>query len=151
MGKIRNIFLVWLVWPLITLGVYHVVWWYKINREARDLNAGIEVDPVISAVAITLGALIIVPPFVSIYNTGERIGAMQAAAGMNRSCNGVIGLIASFLIGLHALYYQSELNRLWVYLGSAPEGSPVTIPGSAGAGSAPPAQPAPPPEAPSGR
>ena len=56
MGKIRNIFLVWLVWPLITLGVYHVVWWYKINREARDLNAGIEVDPVISAVAITLAA-----------------------------------------------------------------------------------------------
>ncbi|MBV9095118.1 MAG: DUF4234 domain-containing protein, partial [Streptosporangiaceae bacterium] len=31
-GKTRNIFLVWLVWPLITLGIYSLVWYYKINR-----------------------------------------------------------------------------------------------------------------------
>ncbi|MDR0342036.1 MAG: DUF4234 domain-containing protein, partial [Nocardiopsaceae bacterium] len=30
-GKTRNVFLVWLVWPFITLGIYHLVWWYKIN------------------------------------------------------------------------------------------------------------------------
>src|SRR5260370_41727584 len=77
MGKTRNIFLVWLVWPLITLGIYHLVWWYKINREARDLNAGIDVSPGLAVVAVTLGALIIGPPFVSIYRTGERIGMMQ--------------------------------------------------------------------------
>ncbi|MGO8957716.1 MAG: DUF4234 domain-containing protein [Streptosporangiaceae bacterium] len=129
MGKIRNIFLVWLVWPFLTLGIYHLVWWYKINREARDLNAGIEVSPGISVVAITLGAFIIVPPFVSIYRTGERIGCMQAAAGMQVSCNGVIGLIASFVFGLHALYYQYELNKIWVALGGAPEGTPVQLPG----------------------
>jgi hypothetical protein len=62
MGKSRNIFLVWFVWPLITLGIYHLVWWYKINREARDLDAGIEVSPAVSVVAITIGALIVVPP-----------------------------------------------------------------------------------------
>lgn len=128
MGKIRNIWLVWLVWPILTLGIYHWVWWYKINREARDLNAGIDVDPAVSVIAITLGAFIIVPPFVSIYNTGERIGRMQAAAGMEVSCNGVIGLIASFILGLHALYYQYELNKLWAELGGAPEGTEVVLP-----------------------
>lgn len=81
-GRPRNIFLVWLLWPIITLGIYHVVWWYKINREARDLDADIEVSPALAVVAITLGALIIIPPWVSIFKTGERIGRMQSAAGL---------------------------------------------------------------------
>jgi Domain of unknown function (DUF4234) len=127
-GKTRNILLVWLVWPWLTLGIYHFVWWYKINREARDLDSAIDVDPAIAVVAITLGALIIVPPFVSIYNTGERIGKMQAAAGMPASCNGVLGLVCSFFFGLHALYYQNELNKIWTHLGSPAEGTVVTLP-----------------------
>jgi Domain of unknown function (DUF4234) len=127
-GKTRNIVLVWLVWPFITLGIYHVVWWYKINREARDFDPGIDVSPAISTVAITLGALIIIPPFVSIFKTGDRIAQMQVAAGMSATCSGVLGLLASFVFGLHALYYQNELNKIWSYLGSAPEGTVVTLP-----------------------
>src|SRR5258708_25010431 len=81
MGKTRNIFLVWLVWPFITLGIYRIVWWYKINREARDLDERIIVSPGLAVLAIPLRAFIIVPPFVSGYKTGERSGPMQAAAG----------------------------------------------------------------------
>lgn len=128
MGKSRNIFLVWLIWPVITLGIYHFVWWYKINREAQDLDAGIEVNPAIAVVAVTLGALIIVPPWVSIFNTGGRIARMQSAAGMPATCNGILGLVASFFFGLHALYYQNELNKIWTHLGGAPEGTVVTLP-----------------------
>jgi len=131
MGKSRNIFLVWLVWPLITLGIYHLVWWYKINREARDLNAGIDVSPGIAVVAITIRAFIIVPPFVSIYRTGERISRMQQAAGMQVSCNGLIGLLLSFVFSAHTLYYQNELNHIWAHLGGAPEGSSVVLPTTA--------------------
>jgi len=134
-GKIRNIFLVWLVWPLITLGIYRIVWWYKINREARDLDERIIVSPGLAVLAITLGVFIIVPPFVSIYKTGERIGQMQAAAGLSSSCNGVLGLIGSFVLGLDALYYQSELNKIWAHLGGAPEGTAVTLPGPPSAAS----------------
>jgi hypothetical protein len=127
-GKTRNIILVWLVWPFITLGIYHLVWWYKINREARDLDPGIDVEPAISVLAITLGALIIVPPFVSIFKTGDRIAHMQSAAGMPATCSAVLGLLASFVFGLHSLYYQNELNKIWSYLGGAPEGTVVTLP-----------------------
>jgi Domain of unknown function (DUF4234) len=33
--KIRNPWAVALL-PLITLGIYHLVWWYRINRELHD-------------------------------------------------------------------------------------------------------------------
>jgi uncharacterized protein DUF4234 len=128
-GKQRNIFLVWLVWPLITLGIYHLVWWYKINREAQDLDPRIEVNPVLALLAILIGWVIIVPPYVSVYRTGTRIARMQESVGLDPTCNGWIGLIASFFVGLHALYYQSELNRIWDHLGNPPEGSPVTLAG----------------------
>ncbi|THV37734.1 DUF4234 domain-containing protein [Glycomyces buryatensis] len=126
-GKRRNIVLVWLVWPLITLGVYQFVFWYKINREARDFDRRIEVSPGVSVIAILFGPLIIVPPFVSVYNTGKRIAQMQYAAGLNQTCNPWIGFILIFLFGLHTLYYQMELNRIWDYYGTPPEASEVNL------------------------
>lgn len=127
-GKTRNIWLTWLIWPLITLGIYHFVWWYKINREARDFDEKIAVEPAISVLAITVGWIIIVPPYVSIFRTGERIAQMQEDAGMERTCNGWIGLVLSFFFGLHSLYYQYELNRIWARLGNPEEGSLVALP-----------------------
>ena len=131
-GKTRNIWLTWLVWPILTLGIYHFVWWYKINREARDFDENIAVEPGLSVLAITVGWIIIVPPYVSIYRTGARIGQMQEDAGMERSCNGWIGLVLSFFFSLHVLYYQYELNRIWNQLGDPQEGSLVALPVAVG-------------------
>ena len=151
-GKTRNIFLVWLIWPLITLGIYHFVWWYKINREARDFDENIDVQPELSLLAILIGWVIIVPPFVSIYRTGTRIAKMQEDAGMDVSCNGWLGLVLSFFAGLHSLYYQYELNLIWARLGHPEEGSLVALPVAGGAPAAAPtsqphAAPASPPQA----
>ena len=126
-GKSRNIFLVWLVWPLLTLGIYHLVWYYKVNREARDFDRSITVDPVVSVVAVTIGWVVIVPPFVSIYNTGQRIARMQRAAGMQATCNPLIGLVLAFVFSLHALYYQQELNQIWARYREPAEGSEVPL------------------------
>lgn len=126
-GKTRNIFLVWLVWPLITLGIYSLVWYYKINREARDLDPRIEVNPAVSVIAVLFGWIIIVPPFVSIYRTGERIARMQRSAGLEPTCMPLVGLLLTFLIHLDSLYYQYELNRIWAYYGNPPEGAPVKL------------------------
>jgi Domain of unknown function (DUF4234) len=127
-GKTRNIWLIWLIWPLITLGIYHLVWYYKVNREARDFDKNIDVKPELSLLAVLIGWIIIIPPFVSIYRTGERIAQMQEDAGMERSCNGWIGLVLSFFFGLYSLYYQYELNRIWARLGNPQEGSVVALP-----------------------
>jgi hypothetical protein len=124
-GKRRNPVAVWLLAP-ITLGIYGLVWYYKINREARDM--GIESNPGNSLLAITLGAFIIVPPFVSIFRTGERIAASQRAAGIAPTCNPVAGLLLwIFVFGTGSLYYQSEMNKIWDYYGVPQEGSAVQV------------------------
>ncbi|WP_206440705.1 DUF4234 domain-containing protein [Streptomyces scabichelini] len=126
-GKTRNIFLVWLIWPLITLGIYHLVWYYKVNREARDFDQRIEVNPVLALLALTVGWLVIVPPFVSVYNTGLRIARMQQSAGMQRTCNPWIGVILMIVAGLYPLYYQHELNLIWAHYQIPAEGEQVPL------------------------
>ena len=66
--------------------------------------------------------------------TGDRIARMQSAAGLPATCSGVLGLVASFFFGLHALYYQNELNKIWAHLGGAAEGTVVTLPSRPSAG-----------------
>lgn len=125
-GKYRNPLVVWLLLPLVTLGIYSLVWYYKINREARDL--GVQVDPGVSLLAVTLGSFILVPPFVSIFKTGERIAQAQRSAGIAATCSPAVGLLLwMFLFGSGTLYYQSELNKIWDHYGRPPEGSPITI------------------------
>jgi hypothetical protein len=126
-GKRRNPVLVWLVWPLITLGIYHLYWWYKINEEARRLDPSIDVNPVMSLLAFFPGAIIIVPPFVSVYRTGERIRSMQRAAGMEPSVLPIIGLLLMFVFSTYSLYYQITLNGIWSVYGNPPENTSVPI------------------------
>jgi hypothetical protein len=77
-------------------GVYWLVWYYKINREAPRL--GIRVSPLASLLAVTLGVFVIVPPFVSLYQTGDRIARMQRAAGLAPTCSPVAGLLLMVLL-----------------------------------------------------
>src|SRR3974390_2872521 len=109
-GKHRNAVLVWLVWPFITLGIYHLYWWYKINDEARRLDPSIEVNPLMSLLALFPGAIIILPPFVTVSRTGERLRSMQQAAGQAPSVLPIIGLLLMFVFSLYSLYYQISLN-----------------------------------------
>ncbi len=111
-GKSRDPIVVWLL-SLVTFGIYYLVWYYKINRELREYDPSITVEPGIAVVAITLGGCLIVPPFVSIYNTGSRIDQAQQSGGLTPTCSGLLGLLLSFVFGLQTIYYQSELNKLW--------------------------------------
>jgi drug/metabolite transporter (DMT)-like permease len=93
---------------IITLGIYGVVWYYKINREARDL--GEQVDPWISVLAVTLGAFLIVPPFVSVYNTGERIRRVQAREFETTGhVSGIVSLLLA-TIPIASLFWAAYLH-----------------------------------------
>ncbi len=125
-GKRRNPVTVWLLWPLLTLGIYALVWYYKVNRETQDL--GVSASPGASVLAVTLGALLVVPPIVSFYQTGDRIAQAQRAARAPVTCNPVVGLLLTiFLFGSGTLYYQAELNKIWDFYGNPPDGSPVPL------------------------
>jgi drug/metabolite transporter (DMT)-like permease len=97
---------------VITLGIYYVVWWYKINNEMR--NYGVQNSPAKATLAITLGALIIVPLFVSFYNTAERIKKTQEKSGAQERIIPVLALLLYIVVNVFALpYYQSQLNKAW--------------------------------------
>jgi len=110
---------------LVTLGIYWFVWYYKANREMADLGRARGTDelgdnPGNSLLAVTLGALIIVPAIISVYNTFQRV---QAAARLNgvEPLNGLIALLLYIFLGIgFPAYLQSALNRVW---GTQPAGA----------------------------
>lgn len=110
--KKRNPLGAWgLTW--LTLSVYGFVWYYKINDEARRYLRDETIKPGIALLAILLGWIIIVPPFISYYRTGERIKRMQAQAGMEPPVSPALGLLAAVVLSLHVVYMQEHLNRVW--------------------------------------
>jgi uncharacterized protein YacL len=116
--KRRNPWGVFLL-SFITLGIYHFVWWYKINNEMN--NYGVENNPTTATLAITLGAFVIVPPFVSIYKTADRIRMTQERAVATERMIAVLGLVLFLVVGSFAVvYYQSQLNKAWDSLAQAP-------------------------------
>ena len=124
-GKTRNPVAVWLLGPL-TLGIYTMVWYYSINKETKDLGA--EVNPGGALCAVLFGSFIIVPPFISVYNTGMRIARSQRVAGLAETCNPLVGLLLwIFLFGTGTLYYQSEMNKIWTQYGTPAPGTPIPI------------------------
>lgn len=113
------------VLSFITLGIYYIYWWYQVNREVADLGReqgvdGLGDNPTLSALAVFPGALVIVPPFFSLYNGVKRFQRAQGATLAESTLNGwiVLGLIvASFIVGVTSLiipgYIQAELNKVW--------------------------------------
>jgi hypothetical protein len=103
--------------PIVTLGVYHVVWWYRINRELRDVGRArgydLGQDPASSALALFPGALVIVPALVSYWRGTKRV---QGAARVARRepVSGWIALILYLLLQpAFWAYLQSSLNDVW--------------------------------------
>ncbi|MDN5920821.1 MAG: DUF4234 domain-containing protein [Pseudonocardia sp.] len=116
----------WLGLPLITLGVYHLVWYYKIHREMAEFDRRRTV-PVAGPILVLLFlSWTVVAPLVSYFNTGKRIANAQRAAGIPQTCSAGLGLLLCFLFGLHTLYYQLELNKIADAYG-VPEGTQITL------------------------
>ena len=140
---------------IITLGIYYAFWWYFINREMRDFGRARGVDlgqnPGNSVLAITLGALIIVPAIVSMWRTSDRISSTEEVAAVDRGAEGPIIFILLLLIGPVGIWYaQRELNKAWTAQ-AAGGGAAPSLPASEAAVPPPPAEPAaaePRPEAP---
>jgi heme/copper-type cytochrome/quinol oxidase subunit 2 len=118
-AKIRNPIAV-LALGLITLGIYHIFWWYFINREMADYGRANRVDlgdnPVMSVLAITLGVLIIVPPFVSLFRTLRRVERAQNHALGSNNIAVILLFILIFIPLVNLVVFpimQSNLNQVW--------------------------------------
>jgi hypothetical protein len=124
-GKRRNPFASWLGLPLITFGIYSIVWYYKTNKELNNYDRRLDLDAVMSTLAITLGAILIVPPIVSIWRFGGRIERAQLAAGIPPITP--VLLFVLYYLGFGSLYAQIEINKIWDRYPGAVEGQQVPL------------------------
>jgi Domain of unknown function (DUF4234) len=114
--KVRSLWAVALL-PIITLGIYHLVWWYKINKELKAYGEAKGYDlgqnPTNSVLALFPGGLIIVPAIMTYVNGTKRVQGAAKVAGRD-PVNGWLCLVLYLVlsIGMWA-YLQSSLNQIW--------------------------------------
>jgi hypothetical protein len=114
--KVRNPWAVALL-PIVTLGIYHFVWWYKINKELKAYGEAKGYDlgqnPTNSLLALVPGFLIIVPPLVSYWRGTKRVQGASKITG-REPVNGWIVLVLYLLLAPGMWFYlQSSLNEVW--------------------------------------
>jgi hypothetical protein len=115
--KVRNPWAVALL-PFVTFGIYHLVWWYRINRELRDFGRARGTDlgqnPTASVLALFPGAIIIVPALVSYWRGTKRVMEAARVAGREPQVNGWIALILYLVVApAYWAYLQVALNDDW--------------------------------------
>jgi hypothetical protein len=106
-GKVRS-FWVGLGLTVLTLGIYYYVWYYLINDELKDIGIAkgdqnlAQSSPAMSVTAVLVGGLLLVPPLISVYNTGNRIRRAQLLCGIdrNRAISPVLAFLLAFPGGL---------------------------------------------------
>ena len=120
---------------IITLGIYGLYWYYKVNEEIKRYTRDDTISPGRSLLAVIPGALIIVPPFIAYYNTANHVVDMQQRRGIASQISPVLVVALGIAVWLATgAYVQEHLNRVW---------DSASMP-SAG-GMAPPPPPPPPP------
>jgi hypothetical protein len=103
----------------VTLGIYFWFWYYFVNREMRDLGEAhgtteCGTSPGTSLLAVTLGALIIVPPFISIYKSFKRMNEASRLTGAGDGFDAGLGILLWIFLSPIAMYlFQLNLNKVW--------------------------------------
>jgi hypothetical protein len=125
--KNRHPVLVWLVWPTITLGIYHLVWYYKIHKEMAEFDRR-RATPVAGPMLVLLFlSWTFIAPIVSYHNAGVRIRNAQRSAGLFASCSPALCWLLWFAFGLNSLYMQIQLNKVVDRYAGAPVGTRVPL------------------------
>ncbi|MEY9965863.1 hypothetical protein ABIA33_003913 [Streptacidiphilus sp. MAP12-16] len=108
--KPRGPVAVWLGLPFITLGIYHIVWYYKIHRELQEYDRRLNLSPGGSTLVMIFLGWTLVAPLVSYHNTGKAIANAQRAAGLPVTCSAGASCWLVFVFGLNTWYMQRQLN-----------------------------------------
>jgi hypothetical protein len=109
------------LFTIITLGIYMIFWWYFVNREMADLGrakgiAEMGEEPIWSVVAITVGSLVIIPPFVSLWRTCRRIERAQSNVLGSNNFSPILNFILALIPIVQFVVpflMQSNLNQVW--------------------------------------
>lgn len=116
----------WLLWPVLTLGVYHLVWYFKVHKEMAEFDRRRAVPTAGPALVLVFLSWTVIAPLISYYNCGARIRNAQRSAGLAATCSGGLGCFLMLIAGLGVAYYQSELNKV-VRAYTAPAGTQIPL------------------------
>ena len=103
---------------IITLGIYGIFWYYFVNKELAELGKARGTDelgesPGTSVLAVTLGAIIIVPAFLSYWNTWQRHDKARKMFGVQEGIDPVPGfLLTLFIWPAGAYFLQAGQNAV---------------------------------------
>jgi len=118
--------------PIVTLGIYHLVWWYRINRELRDYGQAKGYDlgqnPTNSVLALFPGGLIIVPALISYWRGTKRVMGASKVAGQEPLNGWIAILLYIFIAPALWAYIQVSLNHVWEQEAEPLEGQPSLPP-----------------------
>jgi hypothetical protein len=115
---------------IVTFGIYFLYWYYKVNDELRRFEHDETIRPGIALLAITLGWLIIVPPFISVYNTSMHVAKVERRLGIQQELSPALNVILLIVVAVGiGLYTQEHLNRVWeVARGASGPAEPGALP-----------------------
>jgi hypothetical protein len=108
LGKVRSPIGCWLL-TFVTLGIYGLVWYHHTNKELRDYDPSIAVNPGLAVLSL----FVPIVNWVSIYNTGKRIAQAQGTAGVPPTSSGGVGVLLSLVLALFIPYYVAQANMVW--------------------------------------
>ncbi len=114
---------------VITLGIYFFYWYWKINDELRLVQHDESIGPTRSLMAMIFGWLIIVPPFIAMWNTANHVQALEERVGVRQTVEPAITIVIMLVFSLaNGIYIQSHLNRAWDAASSGGGGAVVPPP-----------------------
>jgi drug/metabolite transporter (DMT)-like permease len=125
--KKRNPVGAWLGLPIITLGIYGIVWYYLVHSELANFDRRRPISPGMAICSVLFGTITLgIWPLVTWVKLGGHIRNAQQAAGLQPSCSGGLGFLLGIL-GFGVLYYQIELNKVINRYGDTPAGTQVPL------------------------
>ena len=118
---------------VITFGIYYFYWYYQVNDELRRFEHDETISPVRSLMAVLFGWIIIVPPFIAMYNTAKHVRTIEERLSMPSQLEPALVIIIMLLFSIaNGLYIQEHLNRIWDRSAGAAAAPPASLPGDPG-------------------
>jgi hypothetical protein len=95
---------------LITIGIYGIFHYYYVNKELAELGKArgtteLGENPVMSVLAIVPGAILIIPAFVSVWNTWQRQNKARQMFGVQAGIEPVPGFLLHLFIGVVGVWF----------------------------------------------
>jgi uncharacterized protein DUF4234 len=98
----------------ITFGIYFLYWYYQVNDELRRFEHDETISPVRSLMGMIFGWIIIVPPFIAMYNTAKHVQGVEERLAIQPQLEPALAIVIMLFLSIgNGIYIQEHLNRIW--------------------------------------